>query len=201
MDRPGFVLRFLYRHNDATPALTLIVCAGLAALVPFQLVAQRPAAPFVGPGTRAMAARLTALADGFEKTTVAESANMVFGTNQPWLIPVLRRMIGQARDPMDRYGLRMRLAAQLLQSGASKEALDELDSLQTAIVEMPPSLASPQQKAEEAARLHGAIGLAALRLGEQENCLLNHGATSCLFPIERSGVHTLQTGARRAIEA
>ncbi len=38
-------------------------------------------------------------------------------------------------------------------------------------------------------------------MGEQENCLLNHRATSCIFPIDRGGVHTLQAGARRAIEA
>jgi hypothetical protein len=148
-----------------------------------------------------MADRLAAAADRFETVTIEQAANMVFGTNQPWLIPELRKMAGQARDPMERYGIRMRLAAQLLQSGASREALEELEPLQAAIVDMPPTLANPQQKAEEAARLQGAIGLAALRLGEQENCLLNHGATSCLFPIERSGVHKAESGARRAIEA
>ena len=148
-----------------------------------------------------MAGRLAALADRAETVNLDEAVNMVFGTNQPWLIPVLRDMVPRARDPMERYGLRLRLAAQLLQAGASKEALQELESLQQAIADMPPTLASTEQKAQEATRLQGAIGLAALRLGEQENCLLNHGATSCLFPIERSGVHQLPTGARRAIEA
>ena len=148
-----------------------------------------------------MARRLATLATEFEKVDLKKAANMVFGTNQPWLIPVLREMAAKTRAPMERYGVRMRLAAQLLQAGFSKEALDELESLASAIIDMPPTLASPQQKAEEMARLQGAIGLAALRLGEQENCILNHGATSCLFPIERSGVHKAQTGARRAIEA
>jgi hypothetical protein len=148
-----------------------------------------------------MARRLASLANDFEKVDLGKAANMVFGTNQPWLIPVLREMVGKTREPMARYGARLRLAAQLLQAGFSKEALDELESLQSAIVEMPPNLASPSQKAEEMARLQSAIGLAALRLGEQENCILNHGATSCLFPIERSGVHKAQAGARRAIEA
>ena len=148
-----------------------------------------------------MAGRLAALADRAETVNLDEAVNMVFGTNQPWLIPVLRDMVPRARDPMERYGVRLRLAAQLLQAGASQEALQELESLQQAIADMPPTLASTEQKAQEATRLQGAIGLAALRLGEQENCLLNHGATSCLFPIERSGVHQLPTGARRAIEA
>ena len=91
-----------------------------------------------------MAARLQAIADRAETVNVDEAANMVFGTNQPWLIPVLREMVASARDPMERYSLRRRLAAQLLQAGLSQEALQELDSLQTAIADMPPTLASPQ---------------------------------------------------------
>jgi hypothetical protein len=148
-----------------------------------------------------MAERLAGIADRAETVNLNEAANMVFGTNQPWLVPVLRKMVAEARDPMERYGLRRRLAAQLLQAGVGKEALEEIESLQTAIAEMPPTLASPAQKAEEAARLQSDIGIAALRLGEQENCVMNHGASSCLFPIEGGGVHQLQAGARRAIEA
>jgi VCBS repeat protein/ASPIC/UnbV protein len=154
-----------------------------------------------GSGSRAMAARLAVIADDFESVNLEQAAGMVFGTNQPHLIPVLRQRAAAAREPMERYSLRVRLAAQLLQAGFSKEALQELDSLQTAIKEMPAALATPAQKGEELARLQSAIGIAALRMGEQENCLLNHRATSCLFPIDRGGVHTLQGGARRAIDA
>ena len=42
--------------------------------------------------------------------------------------------------------------------------------------------------------------LAWLRLGEQENCLTNHNAQSCVFPIRGEGVHKLQKGSRKAIE-
>ena len=203
LDRLGFVLR-VWPWRLRAPIAAALVGAGLVALVlPLSLRAQRgsTAGTQSGPGTRAMAARLAAIADHAETVKVDEAVNMVFGTNQPWLIPVLRQMAAQARDSMERYGLRLRLAAQLLQAGASKDALQELESLQGAIVEMPPTLASTEQKAQETTRLQGAIGLAALRLGEQENCLLNHGASSCVFPIERAGVHQVQTGARRAIEA
>src|SRR5262245_5699499 len=156
----------------AAAAFALFICGPLALSFAPALGAQRAGQKVPGPGTRAMAARLAAAADRFETATIEEAANMVFGTNQPWLIPQLRKMSAQARDAMERYGLRMRLAAQLLQAGASREALEELASLQAAIGAMPATLANPQQKAEEAARLQGAIGLAALRLGEQENCLL-----------------------------
>lgn len=38
-----------------------------------------------------------------------------------------------------------------------------------------------------------------LRIGEQENCLNNHNADSCLFPIKDGGVHRVESGARSAI--
>jgi hypothetical protein len=42
--------------------------------------------------------------------------------------------------------------------------------------------------------------IANLRLGERMNCIYNHGAESCVFPIRRSGVHFNQAGSSRAIE-
>ena len=154
-------------------------------------------------GSEAMVDRLAAFAERAEAVTTEQSASTVFGINRPQLIPVLRSRANAALnlDPMERYRLRTRLAAELLQSGASEDALAELESLLAAIAEMPASLASAEQKADETASLQGAIGLAALRLGEQQNCVSNHAASSCLFPIDSSGVHHLETGARRAIEA
>lgn len=44
------------------------------------------------------------------------------------------------------------------------------------------------------------IGVAWLRLGEQENCITNHTIESCLLPIQRGGVHQMPRGSREAIE-
>ncbi len=44
------------------------------------------------------------------------------------------------------------------------------------------------------------LGVAYLRLGETENCVHSHTAESCILPIRGGGVHTRQTGARKAIE-
>jgi len=44
------------------------------------------------------------------------------------------------------------------------------------------------------------IGIAYMRLGERNNCMLNHTGSSCIFPIKGSGVHVLQTGSTKAIE-
>ena len=129
-----------------------------------------------------MAERLTRIADAADRVGLEQAAGMVFGTNQPHLIPVLRQLLAQPRDPVDRFSIHVQLAAQLLRAGFSKEALAELERIGPAISALPASRIPPEQKAQEAARLQGAIGLAALRMGEQENCLLNHRATSCIFP-------------------
>jgi hypothetical protein len=42
-------------------------------------------------------------------------------------------------------------------------------------------------------------GLAFLRLGEQENCLVNHNSDSCVFPLQAKAYHLLPRGSRGAI--
>jgi hypothetical protein len=44
------------------------------------------------------------------------------------------------------------------------------------------------------------LGIAYLRLGEQENCVMNHTSQSCLVPIQPGGYHKLERGSRGAIE-
>ncbi len=184
--------------------LAIVLLGGAIAAGWLLLRQPAPAAPAranVSPGNRAMADRLAAIADAADTVGLEQASGMVFGTNQPHLIPVLRRLVGATTDPIEAFSVRVRLAAQLLQAGFSKEALQELEALVPLLAALPAARVPAEQKAQEAARLDGAIGLAALRMGEQENCLLNHRATSCIFPIDRNATHTLQAGARRAIEA
>jgi hypothetical protein len=42
--------------------------------------------------------------------------------------------------------------------------------------------------------------IACMRLGEKSNCMLNHTGSSCVFPIQQSGVHVIQTGSQKAIK-
>jgi hypothetical protein len=44
------------------------------------------------------------------------------------------------------------------------------------------------------------LALAYLRLGEQQNCQINHTSASCLFPIRAAGFHKLPDGSRKAVE-
>ena len=45
------------------------------------------------------------------------------------------------------------------------------------------------------------LALSYLRHGELENCIANHTASSCLFPIQPAGYHQLPQGSEKAIEA
>jgi len=44
------------------------------------------------------------------------------------------------------------------------------------------------------------ISIAYMRMGERNNCMLNHNGSSCIFPIKDGGVHLIKTGSTKAIE-
>lgn len=52
----------------------------------------------------------------------------------------------------------------------------------------------------EEASIEKMLALSYLRLGEQENCLLNHSSASCIVPIREEGYHQLQQGSSEAIK-
>ncbi|MYI61468.1 MAG: hypothetical protein F4105_07345, partial [Gemmatimonadetes bacterium] len=101
----------------------------------------------------------------------------------------LREQLANAQNHNRQQALRLELAIQLLRAGQTREAIAELHILQAQ--NLPPSLRT---------RVRDRLGLAYLRLGEQENCLLNHTIASCLLPIQGEGIHTLQEGSQAAIE-
>ncbi len=43
------------------------------------------------------------------------------------------------------------------------------------------------------------MAIAYMRLGERNNCMLNHNGSSCIFPIKDGGVHRIKTGSTKAI--
>jgi hypothetical protein len=44
------------------------------------------------------------------------------------------------------------------------------------------------------------MGIAYMRLGERNNCMLSHNGSSCIFPIKEGGIHLIKTGSQKAIE-
>jgi len=184
--------RFLDRRAFLQSALTGTVALLAAAAVPPVLRAAPPAAPgpaagFVQPGSTqrmaALLAKITREADPLRNPfrNAAQAAR-------------LRDALAAVTDPQAALPLRMRLAWQLLDSGDIAGALKNYELIQQAMTD----LAVPaEQRSEEEWLTFKAVCY--LRMGETENCLDRHNAASCLFPIEGSGVHTLQRGSRGAV--
>lgn len=44
------------------------------------------------------------------------------------------------------------------------------------------------------------LAIAYMRLGEKQNCVNYHNPESCIIPIDKKGIHTIQQGSQKAIE-
>lgn len=77
----------------------------------------------------------------------------------------------------------------LLQLGQEQKAVNLLDSLYHTFI---PDYLNRQTVTKT-------LALAYLRLGERTNCINNHTADACLFPIQGSGIHVDKAGSEKAI--
>ena len=90
--------------------------------------------------------------------------------------------------------VREQLAREMLYAGDNDSAIRQLEEVRRR-----------WQKAHEAmtpaatAELGQWLGVAYLRLGEMENCAHLHGQRACLFPLQRSAMHTLPRGPQGAV--
>lgn len=108
-------------------------------------------------------------------------------------VALLRREIARTSNPEQMHNLRLQLVNQLLNTGQADVALKENEAI---IREW--RLFAPQDN-KFLPQFMAISALCYLRMAEQENCLINHNADSCLFPIEGGGVHQLQRGSRGAV--
>jgi hypothetical protein len=95
-------------------------------------------------------------------------------------------------------GVRLQMAIELLEAGDSEAAIDDLETLRNLNAEQ--VKAGQQHLPPELEKQLGEwLGLSYLRLGEQQNCMQNHGQKSCVFPISAAGVHQITRGAEGAV--
>ncbi|MSR84469.1 MAG: CRTAC1 family protein [Candidatus Latescibacteria bacterium] len=95
-------------------------------------------------------------------------------------------------DPIKKIEFDVTLAKELLYAGQTEEAIDLFRQVQ-------PQAERYHLKAKPS--IEDLLALAYLRLGEQDNCILQHNSHSCVFPIAGDGIHQNQRGSRQAIEA
>ena len=100
-------------------------------------------------------------------------------------------MLESERQPGMRVRIERARGEALLLQGNSAEAVEVLEGARRAA-------RTAGLGAEVERDLRGLLITAYFRLGEQQNCLLHHGAESCLFPIRGSGVHGSTEGSRHA---
>ena len=81
----------------------------------------------------------------------------------------------------------------LLYGGNTQAAIAELAKLIQDVG------ASPRNITRQTKPLFDLLAVAYMRMGEQQNCIDNHTAASCILPIQPEGIHTKRTGSERAI--
>ena len=97
-------------------------------------------------------------------------------------------------SPEEETLLKGRLADELLFAGRTREAIELYEEVFEEVRSRPMVYGPELQVA-----VRESLGLAWLRLGEEENCLLNHTSASCILPIRGEGLHELEEGSRAAI--
>ena len=102
-----------------------------------------------------------------------------------------KQMLQAKPDLPHELKIRQALAECDLRSGDSGGAIEQLETIRRLGKENGISFKPDFEK-----DVRDSLGLAYLRLGEQENCLTHHGQDSCLLPLKEGGVHTQLRGAK-----
>jgi len=102
-----------------------------------------------------------------------------------------RRLDLPGASPEVQAGVRGRLGQTLLRLGHPAEAVARFE--QALAIAEAAELSSALRR-----QIERDLALALIQLGEDENCVLRHRATSCILPIAPEAVHTAPSAVRRA---
>src|SRR5712692_5726261 len=132
-------------------------------------------------GTRAMARLLREQGENFDQKLIEQRPD-----------PNLARYVRNLKPPLDLRGqafLGAKEAYDLLLSGRSREAVQQFQRIKDTVVRDSTFFSVVREY----------LAISYLRMGEQDNCLNQHGADSCLLPVHGSGIHTIENGSRGAM--
>ncbi len=141
----------------------------------------------ISEGTRNMAAEL-------ERIAVETDQNPIRNAHANHARVAELKTVTPPEQIQDRVQYHATLATELLRAGESDEAVEIFGAILESI-DSEPGLFDPSWRL--AVMDH--LALSYLRIGEQENCVINHAASRCLFPISPEGVHTMRRGSEMAI--
>jgi tetratricopeptide (TPR) repeat protein len=103
----------------------------------------------------------------------------------------LDSLIQVTHDPYKLFELKSSLGVAFLKLGEEQKAIEVYQELLKV---------SREGDVFDKEKVLPQLALAYLRLGEKMNCLHNHSAESCIFPISSSGIHKDKNGSQKAIE-
>src|SRR4051812_37043928 len=92
--------------------------------------------------------------------------------------PLMAARLGLLTNTFEKADWRLKMAATLTEAGRPEAALEQFKILEDF---MASATQPPAEEWKSAFLIRKAIAF--LRLGEQENCLVNHNADSCLLPL------------------
>ena len=89
--------------------------------------------------------------------------------------------------------MRQAYATALLNGGDTEAAIEQLERLRE-------DLGNASYLTRTGKALMELLGIAYLRLGEQQNCIANHTAASCILPFQPEALHQRPGGSRNALD-
>ena len=99
-------------------------------------------------------------------------------------------LVAQTHEPYELFDLKSSLGMALLKLGDEQKAIEVYESL----------MKSAQTGMFDGNKALSQLALSYMRLGEKMNCLHDHSAQSCIFPISFAAVHKDKHGSQKAIE-
>jgi len=100
----------------------------------------------------------------------------------------------QTANGLDKVNLMVMYGFEALKAGDTQNAIDQFQQ----VLKMVEPLQIPG-KDQTVLEMKKLLALAYLRLGEQQNCLLNHTSASCIIPIAKAGQHSKKEGSTDAM--
>ena len=129
------------------------------------------------------------LADIAQKT----DPNLNYSLNSK-MAAQLKEAFFKEQSPQKKFAIKIDYAKQLLFAGQTQQAIAEFEEISKLLGGV------DQLLSKERKSLLDFLAVAYLRLGEQQNCIEQHTAASCIVPLQTDGFHKIETGSRKAIE-
>lgn len=106
-------------------------------------------------------------------------------------------LLNQTKSETDmnkKIGMAFQYATEVLNSGKTEQASNEFLNIISAFGGYDKALNDNTKVAYEL------LAVSFLRMGEQQNCVDNHTAASCIIPLRNPGFHKIKTGSEKAIQ-